>query len=708
LCREAASAAIILSGAMQLRPRAITVDRGSRGFGLSLIYRGLDKFEEKDTGIFVARVVPGGQAARYGVQEGDKILTINGKTPRNVDDAVGVIKQAGNQIKLVVLREEAAAIPNISVNDGSEVGSIASDRNWDGIGGGQPISRSGSARSFNTTFGRPAPPRSRTPSPGPNRRGQPQQPQPQPQNNSPMPNQQQWLRQQEEYRRQQQQMLEDQRQRELAEQQRQEQLALEQQRQQELLAVEQQRQADERYQEQIRAEQEKTRTREDQVRNMIARTDFGSFDAMRPKSPGAKSLGSGGMSKMTQETKKSSENITRIIETVGPDGKNYNKYKSSNSLHELGLDNYPNPDMPEGTRLSRKEEKMSLQNLNNRLAGYIDRVRQLQQENAKLTQTVKIFEEHQTVEINNVKEIYEKQVDELKDALDKMNQQYNQLKVGAEGLLNENGELKEKIGKRDNDLKNAHDHVTALEDELRGLGNRMSEMESDKRKLHDQLHEVLPELDSLRDALNKAKRALDDDALDKADLQNKCERLEDDLKFKMELLEQELTEVKTRKEVEITEMDGKLQEEYECRLKQALDELRGVYDKQMEQSREDFSKLYDDRIRDLTCQLSAERGGNATTGQELKESRARIESLMRKVVDLESANLALNQKISDMAQEMDDARSAFRAQNAAKDEEIKRLLDELSGQLRAYQDLQDIKIALDMEIAVFRRLIECE
>jgi hypothetical protein len=45
---------------VQLRPRSITVERGSRGFGLSLIYRGLDKYEEKDTGIFVARVVPGG------------------------------------------------------------------------------------------------------------------------------------------------------------------------------------------------------------------------------------------------------------------------------------------------------------------------------------------------------------------------------------------------------------------------------------------------------------------------------------------------------------------------------------------------------------------------------------------------------------------------------------------------------------------------
>ena len=113
---------------VQLKPRAITVERGSRGFGLSLIYRGLDKYEEKDTGIFVARVVPGGQAARYGVRENDKILTINAKTPRNVDDAVGVIKQAGNNIKLVVLREEdvPGGNPDIIVDDAGERSSLAS------------------------------------------------------------------------------------------------------------------------------------------------------------------------------------------------------------------------------------------------------------------------------------------------------------------------------------------------------------------------------------------------------------------------------------------------------------------------------------------------------------------------------------------------------------------------------------------------------
>ena len=151
---------------MVARPRAITVERGSRGFGLSLIYRGLDKYEEKDTGIFVARVVPGGQAARYGVRENDKILTINSKTPRNVDDAVGVIKQAGSQIKLVVLREEDGQ-PDIIIDEAGSVasGQLGGDSSW---AGGQAISRSGSARSFNTSFGRPP----ASPSPCPPRANQ--------------------------------------------------------------------------------------------------------------------------------------------------------------------------------------------------------------------------------------------------------------------------------------------------------------------------------------------------------------------------------------------------------------------------------------------------------------------------------------------------------------------------------------------------------
>ena len=71
-----------------------------------------------------------------------------------------------------------------------------------------------------------------------------------------------------------------------------------------------------------------------------------------------------------QETKKSTENITRIVETMmpRPGTAGSGKYRSTHSLHDLGLDNYPNPEMPESSRLTRKEEKMSLQVSENRTA----------------------------------------------------------------------------------------------------------------------------------------------------------------------------------------------------------------------------------------------------------------------------------------------------------------------------------------------------
>merc|ERR1712192_337174 len=146
----------------------------------------------------------------------------------------------------------------------------------------------------------------------------------------------------------------------------------------------------------------------------------------------------------------------------------------------------------------------------------------------------------------------------------------------------------------------------------------------------------------MQDKLAEAKKLLDDEVLKKADLENHCQRLDEELKFKIQLLSQQLDEVKTRKEIEITEMDGKLQEEYEDRLQKALNELRDVYDKQ-------------------TAQTS-ERGKASSSTQALEESRARIEGLVSKVSTLEEANPSLTQKITDLGQKLEDQNSAHRAQ----------------------------------------------
>lgn len=659
-----------------MRPRVIQVDRSNRGFGLSLIYRGLDKYEEKDTGIFVARVVPGGQAARFGVKENDKIISINNRNPRNVDDAVGIIKEAGKSIKLMLLRQEE--VPDVVVDDNLSLQSTDMDSTWMRSAIGQPGSRTGSVRSFNTQYGgRHTPDMNNSPATQPRSATLPA---------AVSQQQQRFLQEQEEYRQRQQQELQAAQEAE-AQRQYEQQLLIQQQQQQQQMMCQQ---------------EEQDSPAKQQVRDMINKHDPDLLikQTMSPR-----------YNTMQEETRQSMENLTitqQRPKSPGAMSSKSSKYKSTISLHELGLDSYPYPDMPESSRLSRKEEKLTLQNLNNRLAGYIDKVRQLQRDNAKLNKQIKHIEEYQSKEVTNVKQIYDTEIDSLKEALDGLSRQYNQLKVASEGLLNENEDLKDTLRRKDNDLKNTGDTVTSLQDEVRQLNSRLGDMENAKKKTQEKLDEVLPEIARLKEKLNDAKKQLDDEVLRKAELENQCQRLDEELKFKISLLEQQLEEVKTRKEIEITEMDGKLQEEYEDRLQKALNELRDVYDKQMAQNREDFAKLYETRVNELQNHLASERGKASSSTSSLAEARNRIETLVTKISELEGANLKLNQKISDLAQDIEDQNSNHKAQLTAKDDEIKRLLDELNNQMNEYQTLMDTKVALDMEIAVFRRLLESE
>ena len=64
----------------------------------------------------------------------------------------------------------------------------------------------------------------------------------------------------------------------------------------------------------------------------------------------------------------------------------------------------------------------------------------------------------------------------------------------------------------------------------------------------------------------------------------------------------------------------------------------------------------------MQADLGNERSRAALSTKTLEESRSRIEILVMRISDLQSANLSLNQKISDMAQKIDDDRSSHRAQ----------------------------------------------
>ena len=73
---------------------------------------------------------------------------------------------------------------------------------------------------------------------------------------------------------------------------------------------------------------------------------------------------------------------------------------------------------PSPTVVSRLEEKKELASLNDRLASYIDRVRQLEHENKQLSTQVRTREETVTREITNIKGLYESELADARKLLD--------------------------------------------------------------------------------------------------------------------------------------------------------------------------------------------------------------------------------------------------------------------------------------------------
>ena len=95
------------------------------------------------------------------------------------------------------------------------------------------------------------------------------------------------------------------------------------------------------------------------------------------------------------------------------------------------------------TRKSRVQEKEELQNLNDRLAVYIEKMRKLEEQNSRLTYEVTTSKETVSREVSSVRSLFESEVASLRKMLDEEAKEKTKLQL-------ENGRLDELV----DDLKN--------------------------------------------------------------------------------------------------------------------------------------------------------------------------------------------------------------------------------------------------------------
>lgn len=351
-----------------------------------------------------------------------------------------------------------------------------------------------------------------------------------------------------------------------------------------------------------------------------------------------------------------------------------------------------------------EREKRDMQNLNDRLGSYIDRVKGLESQNRKLSADLEDLRSRWGKDTWSIKETFAGQLTDARKLMDDTGRNRAEIEVQIARLTDDINEYrrrydeairlrhadKDQIDHMNNSIGDSSAEINLLRQRFKSLGDELSRLSKDNGRLWDELQ--------------KARGDLDQETLSRIDFQNQVQTLMEELEFLRRVHDQEVKELQAL----LSREPSDTREFFKNELALAIRDIRNEYDIIAQQTKSDMESWYKLKVQEV--QTSSGRQGMETNFQreETKRMRDNIQDLRGKLTDYESKNIMLEKQLQELSHQLDDDQRQYEAALNDRDAQLRRMREECHTLVAELQALLDTKQILDAEIAIYRKMLESE